>query len=153
MRALITLSLLFASSAAAAQTPPPAATCNIRSPGLNFGIYSALDQAPGTALGRIDLSCLPLVATAGVRVSLSSGSSAQPLDRAMTNGDATLRYNLFADPGHHLVLGDGSNGTVEPVQLTRGLGRASFRVYGVIWPRQAVPAGDYSDTVRIDVEF
>lgn len=153
MRTLITLSaLLLAASPVAAQIPPEAG-CDIRTPGINFGLYSALDRSPQSALGLIELVCFPPAATAGARVTLSSGRSGQPLERTLTYGGATLNYNLYADPAHNRVLGDGTNGTVAPLQLTRGLGRSLFRVYGVIWPGQRVPAGDYSDTVRIEVEF
>lgn len=131
----------------------PEVSCTIRASGMNFGLYSALDQAPSTTLGRIDVVCLPPAATLGIKVSLSPGLSGQPLDRVMTNGEAELHYNLYADPAHQQVLGDGSNGTVPPVQLTRALGRSNFRVYGSIRARQAVPAGEYSDTVRVEIEF
>lgn len=150
MRTLI-LALLALPAPALAQEAEP--SCFIRTPGMNFGLYSSLDHAHLTTLGRIEVDCFPPGGTAGLKISLSAGRSGQPLDRTMTRGDAELRYNLYGDPAHHRVLGDGSNGTVTPVQLTRSLGRASFRVYGVIWARQAVPAGEYSDTVRIEIEF
>lgn len=153
MRALI-LTLLLTPAPALAQVPPPAAgSCAIRSPGINFGLYSALDQSANTALGRIDVVCAPGVGVGVLRVTLSPGRSAQALDRTMGRGDAHLRYNLYADPSYQRVLGDGSSGTVTLVQRNRALGRASFRIYARIWPRQSVPAGEYSDNVRIVVEF
>lgn len=152
MRALILIAALLVPDPAAAQSTPPDAGCRIRSHGVNFGLYSALDPGPSTSLGRIELVCDP-AAAGSVRVTLSAGRSARPLDRAMTRGDAALHYNLFADAAHNRVLGDGSNGTVEPVPQSRSPTRATYPVYGLIWPRQAVPAGEYADTVRIEVEF
>lgn len=152
MRTLLLIPLLFALPAPAlAQEADP--SCFIRVTGLNFGLYSSLDPGHASSLGRIEVDCFPPAETAGLKVTLSAGRSGQPLDRVMTHGDAELRYNLYADPARHRVLGDGSNGTVTPAQTTRALGRANFRVYGVIWARQAVPAGEYSDTVRIEIEF
>lgn len=150
--ALALVALAVAPGSAVAQTTPEL-SCAIRTTGLNFGVYSALEQAPVTAVGRIDVACIPPAVTATMKISLSTGRSGQLQDRMMTYRDAPLRYNLYADPAHQRILGDGSSGTIAPFQQTRLIGRSSFRVYGIIWPRQAVPAGEYSDSVRIEVEF
>ncbi|KQW82300.1 spore coat protein U domain-containing protein [Brevundimonas sp. Root1279] len=156
MRTLIAaplcVALAVAPRLALAQTTPEV-SCAIRTTGLNFGVYSALEPAPATTVGRIDVVCIPPAVTATMKVSLSTGRSGQLQDRTMTFRDAPLHYNLYADPAHQRILGDGSSGSVAPFQSTRLIGRSSFRVYGIIWPRQAVPAGEYSDAVRIEVEF
>jgi spore coat protein U-like protein len=148
MRALIVMLLL-----AAAAQPPPGGSCRIRSPGIEFGPYSALDPFPTMYIGRIDVDCRGT--TAGVlRVTISSGRSGNPVDRTLSAGTSQLHYNLYVDPAHRLVAGDGTTGTVALVPLLRSFGgRNTFRVYAVIPPRQAVPAGDYADYLTIEVEF
>lgn len=152
MRALILPALLACLASAAAQ-PPAGSACLIRTPGLDFRPYRALDPFPNIAIGRIGVDCRG--STAGVlRVTISSGRSGNPIDRRLSQGSHLLRYNLYADPARRLVAGDGSAGTVALVPLLRRLGgRNIFRIFGVIPPRQAVPAGDYADYLRVVVEF
>lgn len=77
----------------------------------------------------------------------------EQIERVMTNGDDELRYNLYADPGHHYVLGDGFGGTVTPVTRSRRLGRSNFRIYGYVPPHQKVRPGIYTDIIHVTVEF
>ncbi|RJF85793.1 spore coat U domain-containing protein [Sphingomonas cavernae] len=154
MRALIAFALLATPALAAAQPAPGNRSCSVRVHGLNFGVYDGLTAAPDLSLGRIELRCLPLGSSAGARVTLSTGNSGQYQDRVMTNGPHELRYNLYADPTRRRILGDGTGSTIPlPPRLTREFGPSVFRVFGIIHPRQLVPAGEYTDTIRIDVEF
>jgi spore coat protein U-like protein len=154
MRALILLSALLAVTPAVAQTPTtPGFRCTVRSTGLNFGPYSALDRAANTASTVIEVACPTSGEVAAVRILLSPGRSGQPLDRTMTRGRDDLRYNVYTEPSYHRVAGDGSNGTVAPIRLVRGPGHATFRLYGKVFPGQSVRDGEYDDTLRVTVEF
>lgn len=150
MRALIAL-LLLAPLPAAAQ----AGSCRIELTGLDFGPYRSLDRAPVTTIARLNIRCTPRPGGAGVpSVILTTGSSNQYSERYMTSGMYVLRYNLYADPAHRLVLGDGSTGTISfPAPRTRAIGRASWAIFGAIAPGQRVPAGIYTDALLIQVEF
>lgn len=157
MRALIVISALLALPVltplrAAAQTTA-FARCTIDTDPLNFGPYNALDQAPNTAMSRIEVTCDPPDRVNAVRLSLSPGRSGRHHDRTMTRWGEPLHYNIHTDPGHRRVAGDGSNGTVAPIRLHRGSGRATFRLYGQILPRQRVREGEYDDTLRVTIEF
>lgn len=152
MRALILPTLLAWPAMAIAQ-PPPGDSCRIRSPGIDFGVYSALDPFPRMVTTQIDVDCRGGGAGA-VRVTISPGHSGNPLDRTLDQGNARLHYNLYIDPARRLVAGDGTTGTVALIPVFRSFGgRNLFRIYAVIPPRQAVPAGDYADTLTIEVEF
>ncbi|WP_332659406.1 Csu type fimbrial protein [Brevundimonas sp.] len=157
MRALIMIAALLAPPLL---TPVPAAAqttisprCLIRTEPMSFRPYSALDQAPNTTTSQIEVVCDPLDRISLVRISLSQGRSGRHHDRTMTRGGSVLHYNIHTDPGHRRVAGDGTNGTVAPVRLQRGAGRATFRLYGIIPPRQRIRDGEYDDTLRVTIEF
>jgi spore coat protein U-like protein len=151
MRALIMIAALL--------TPLPAAAqifdrvrCSIQSQDLNFGPYSTLDPAPNTANTHIEVTCDPPGEVFFVQLFVSDGR-AEPLDRIMSRGRNDLHYNIYTDPTYRRVAGDGSNGTVAPIRIVSGPGRATFRLYGKIPARQLVEAGQYDDRLRLTVEF
>jgi spore coat protein U-like protein len=157
VRALISLALLLIAGAAHAQAPSAAAVaaCRIRILPLVYGSYHVLSAARTITVGQIQVRC-PLVFPAGVRIGISTGASGDYFDRVMVNGANQLHYNLYADAARTQVVGDGSAGTATlgSTSLARGgAGLAVFRLYGAIAPNQAVPAGDYSDTLQVDVIF
>jgi spore coat protein U-like protein len=154
MRAVTILTLLPAlltAGSAAAQS----GACRISVTGLVFAPYRSLNASPTTNIGRLDVFCIPGAGGAAVPVvTLSAGASGNYIDRTMTSGSSELHYNLYADPNRRLVLGDGTAGTVGfPSPRTRAIGRATWPIFGVIPPGQRVPAGNYSDTLLIEVEF
>lgn len=154
MRALIVLPVLLVlltAAPAAAQT----AVCRITVTGLAFAPYRSLNASPTTNIGRLDVFCLPGAGSAALPVvTLSAGGSGNYIDRTMTSGTSELHYNLYGDPNRRLVLGDGTAGTISfPPPRTRAIGRATWPIFGVIPPGQRVSAGNYSDTLLIQVEF
>ncbi|RZJ00557.1 MAG: hypothetical protein EON90_07100 [Brevundimonas sp.] len=157
MRALTLITALLAPAVLA---PPPAAAqtttvprCSIQTDPMLFRPYSALDQAPNTTTSQIEVTCDSPDRISLVRISLSPGRSGRHHDRTMTRGGSVLHYNVHTDPGHRRVAGDGTNGTVAPIRLQRGPGRATFRLYGIIPPRQRIRDGEYDDTLRVTIEF
>lgn len=153
MRLLI---VLLAAGFALAPLPVMAqtATCRINVTGLTFAPYRSLDRSPVTSIGRIDVIC-PGGGAGGVpRVTLSAGGSGNHIDRTMTSGAAELHYNLYVDSTRRRVLGDGTAGTTPlPPPRTRAFGIGTWAIFGAIAPGQRVPAGDYSDTLLIEVAF
>ena len=82
------------------------------------------------------------------------GTTFEGPERVMVSGSAELHYNLYAEPTRRQVLGDGSEGTIAfPALRSRGVRRVSWPVFGAIAPGQRVPAGIYTDTLLIQVEF
>lgn len=59
------------------------------------------------------------------------------------------------DFNHLRVAGDGTSGSDPlPASLAESaIGRRIFRVYGLIPPNQAVPAGEYFDVIEVVVTF
>ncbi|MDC7677513.1 Csu type fimbrial protein [Asticcacaulis machinosus] len=136
-----------------AQAQSQATSCNLNSADIDFGQYNFVDATARTAIGKVVVNCQP-VPPMGMVIKVSAGFSGQPLDRYMTNGNHRLRYNLYADPAHQVVAGNGLGGT-QPLSRppSRELGPVTYRIFGMIPPRQAVPAGGYYDTLIIEVEF
>jgi spore coat protein U-like protein len=159
MRALILPGALLAALLVALAPTPTAAQifdgrCNVHTQEFNFGVYSALDQAPTTTWAQIEVTCNRVEGVRTVQIALSPGSSGNALDRTMNRGGGhLLHYNIYMDPGHHRVVGDGTNGTVAPINLLLNGGRATFRFYGKIPPRQVVRDGNYDDRLRVTVEY
>ncbi|RYY34009.1 MAG: hypothetical protein EOP59_16900, partial [Sphingomonadales bacterium] len=140
MRALMLPLALLAPLPAIAQ----AGSCRIRATDLEFGRYSALDRAPNTALGRIEVECRPGGAAPLPHITITAGYSGQFADRTMLLATAELHYNLYADAAMRLVLGNGTEGTTAfPAPRTRAIGRGSWVIFGTILPQQRVPAGIY----------
>lgn len=154
MRVLTLLAIvaLFAPAPASAQVFD--GRCNIHTQELDFGPYGALDQAPTTARGQIEVTCNRIDGVFVVQIAISSGNSGNALDRTMTRGGGyVLHYNLYSDPGHNRVIGDGSNGTVAPIRPLLNGGRATFGLYGRIPAGQSVRDGRYDDRLRVSIEF
>lgn len=154
MRALtlLTLALWLAATAATAQPTAPPQKCRIDVVDADFGTYSTLSPSPDMATATFLVVCTPPALGQQVLLSISAGRSGRFLDRAMTHGYRELHYNLYAEPSHQRVVGDGSNGTVR-LTSTRGRGGGVFRAYGLIPAGQAVSSGNYSDNLHVEVEF
>lgn len=138
---------------AIAQPVQAARTCIIRVSPIDFGVYDQRDPAPTPSVGRVLVQCLRSVVLGGPKVTLTAGYSGRLLDRTMLSGRGALHYNLYTDPAHQFVAGDGTQGTSPLAQAFRSVGITAFRFYGAIGPRQLIPAGEYSDDVQVEVEF
>ena len=136
---------------ATAQTAPDLG-CRIVVTALDFGQYSALSPFPDFALGRVLVDCR---ASGDVpsRVTVSAGRGGNPHRRVLSNGPNVLFYNIYTDAARHRVAGDGSGGTEPLVPRLRGGRRNIFVMFGAIMPMQPVPAGNYDDRLRVELEF
>lgn len=135
------------------------ADCTVSADNVVFGNYSFLDASPREVTGNIQVSC-SLIGLISILVSyeiiLSTGNSGNYAARTMTNGAHQLQYNLFTEPLHHNVWGDGNAGTLT---VTDGylLGLLTtvrnYPVYGMIPAGQNISTGMYSDTIMITVNY
>jgi spore coat protein U-like protein len=156
MRALILAALLALAPAAATAAPPmPSPNCLMNVQSLDFGLYNRTSIEPNTSVGAIQVKCLGVkLVGAAFRVLLRGGASDNPIDRFMTRGDKVLHYNIYVDPGRRQIAGDLTDYTFLPRTRARlGSPLAIYRLYGAIPPGQLVPAGEYTDTLQIEVEF
>lgn len=174
--AVLALIVVLLPSFAAAQSRA-LVRCTIRVIEPAFGTYDPLRPTPDLAAGRVELNCPDAGQAPLARITLSQGQSGNYLDRVMRAGREDLHYNLYADQARHQIAGDGTSGTVPlfssgfgsgtgtaqrrkraadpplPVHGTPRNSMATFPFYGAIAPRQNVPADEYSDRIRAEVEF
>ena len=117
-----------------------------------FGTYNVFATTALTVNGSISVSC---VGNGGATVQLDKGQhSSSFVSRAMqqTGGTDLLNYNLYTGAATTIVWGDGTGGTT--TQTVSGHNpSALLTVFGKVGAGQDVPAGSYTDTVVITVNF
>jgi spore coat protein U-like protein len=138
-RSLALLALLVLPGAAMAE-------CSLNLIGLAFGSYDPFAATDTDITGSVSVSC---DTDTSVQISLSAGFGPFAA-RQMKNGASLLFYNLYTDPSHLSLWGDGSPGT----NLVSFSGTAgSYTVYGRIPAGQNVPVGAYGDTITVTLTF
>jgi spore coat protein U-like protein len=123
-----------------------AAGCSVSTLGLNFGAYDVFSILDTDITGTVNVSCQTSMSYS---ISLSSGGGSYSA-RALVSAGSLLNYNLYLDPTHLSIWGDGSatTGTVSGSGTT-----GSYTVYGRIPARQNVVAGIYTDMMTVTVTF
>jgi spore coat protein U-like protein len=146
MRTLACVLLFCAGSTAA---PPAGATCGTFSVvSVVFGSYDSLSSHSLDSAGSVTVSC---DAGDSFSIALSSGQGTF-LGRQMVGGSNVMMYNLFTDAQRSVIWGDGTNGTV----VVSGSGSGTsviYTVYGRIPGGQNLPAGAYSDSIVVTLNF
>ena len=145
--------LLFASEAAAqteegtfAVRASVVADCDLTTQDLDFGVYDPTSAKSGQTV--LTLRCTP---GSAATLTLDGGGSGNPQARRMA-GPANLNYQLYRDA----AMLDPINTAEAAFELgaAENTGAAvPYTVYGQIPANQAVPAGDYLDTIRVTVAF
>jgi spore coat protein U-like protein len=151
----IAATLLLLSLAPGAQ----AASCQIAATDLAFGQYRFNSDVDVLSTVTISIeNCVP--DAEGVEVSysiaISAGNSADFADRAMGGFGGALHYNIYVDPGHTLVWGDGGAGTVDvsgsftvPIETS-----ASHTGYARIPAGQTdLSPGPYADQLTVLISY
>lgn len=130
-------------------------TCKIESTSnVNFTTYdptSTTDTA--TNSGQIRVKCTKgSTSTIYMGAGTASGAtcSGTPV-RKMANGADLLTYNLYQNNGYTTVWGCDSSNQYSYTASNNGW--QNLTVYGVIPAGQDVPAGSYTDTVTVTVNF
>jgi spore coat protein U-like protein len=125
-----------------------AAKCTISTSGLSFGNYDVFSTTNTDITGTINVNCTNKTSYV---LSLSTGSGTYS-SRTMKSGTNILAYNLFLDPTHLTIWGDGSAGTGTVSGSGTGANTATT-VYGRIAARQNVRVGTYSDVITVTVTY
>ncbi len=133
-------------------------SCSASTTGVAFGNYSPINLLPASAAGNVRVFCtVALVSVnAQINISLSPGGSGSFSPRSLSSGANQLPYNLYSDAPTTIVWGDGTSGTGN---VTHNLPIAvlgttvNSPVYGKIPAAQYVPAGSYTDTITVTVEY
>jgi spore coat protein U-like protein len=122
-------------------------TCTVTTNGaLDFGTYNGTAVSSFTSFS---VSCTG-AATDNYDVSakLTSGNSWTVRD---TGGNA-LNYSIFSDAGHANAWTDLTAANSNILSVTGGSSAQTF-VYGEMAAGQSGPAGDYYDTVTVDISY
>lgn len=137
-----------------------AASCAIGATDLAFGPYRYHASPAVDATATVSIHSCVDDGDPGVsyEISISAGSSNDFADRVMAGpGGAQLHYNVFVDPGHAAVWGDGSGGTTTVSgSFTVGPGStsASHTVHGRIPGAQnGLEPGTYADSLVITIDY
>lgn len=121
--------------------------CDVSVSFVNFG--SVDFRAGGAITGRLSVRCDRPQAFA---IAASSGHGSYRDRRMRGPGGAEIRYNLFVDPAHRQIWGDGrADGTTLVVGKTDGR-EASHVIYGFVLKGQSAPPGQYSDALVVTLE-
>jgi len=132
------------------------ALCSVVATPLDFGNYDGGRSSPIDVTATISVSCTPAADQPSVHLSftialISAGPAGQ---RQLNAGREALRYELYANAGRSLVLGDGTGGTT----TLNGSGiathlaplRQNFTVHGRVLARQRrAPAAAYTDIMSL----
>ena len=138
------LALLLALLATAAE-----AACEVEFRLVDFG---QLDfRRGGRITGRVVVACdRPTAFT----LALTPGHGDYAERRMRGPKGAELRYNLYVDPGHRHVWGDGvSDGTAVIRGETDGGRPTTITVHGRVPGGQRVPPGAYADNLAVSLTF
>jgi len=123
------------------------AACTLEMQPVLFGSYDALSGRAVRGVGQIQVQCIP---SSDYVLSLHPGQGSYNA-RELRSDRGTIFYNLYLDPPHTRVWGDGSSGTET---ATGNGGDNRHTIYGRIDANQRkVPAGDYFDQILVTVEF
>jgi spore coat protein U-like protein len=133
----------------ATERPAAAQYCSVATTSISFGIYDVFSTVALASTGSVTVRCL---FSPGVAVWLDKGINAPTnLPRQLASGGNRLDYNLYIDAAHTAVWGDPNPNHQDtglllwwPITLT---------VYAQIPAGQDVPAGTYTDTVTVTINF
>jgi spore coat protein U-like protein len=125
---------------------------------VSFGTYNPLAGAPAAATGTVTVSCT--VTVVGLleswTVALGTGNSGSFSARKLLSGPSALVYNLYTSGAYSSVWGDGSGATslISGSQfMAVGTTTINYTVYGRIPAGQDAPAGTYTDTIVVTLNY
>ena len=135
-----------------------ASNCIITTTAAAFAAYDPIVSNQTTALdssnGKVTIACAKgIMATIGLGAGLNA-ASATGTSRALIDGTGThfLNYELYNESSHTTVWTDTSGGFLAPAAAPSRAPR-DVTVYGRVPAGQNVPAGAYTDTILVTVNF
>ena len=154
---LLAVTAFLAAPAQAQETLGQIDNCAVSATGVAFGNFTGQHL---TSTGQIVMICTGRGSRNRFTVTLSTGSSGTYDQRQMRNGVSsfanTLGYNLYLDPQHTTIWGDGRRPTEEFAGEINFAGNIAVKVlvvYGDL-PAHAMPhPGMYQDQITAEVDF
>lgn len=123
------------------------ADCQLTARDLDFGTYSGANNSRVNT--TMDLKCTP---GSAVTISLDGGGTGNPQARAMTGQGANLGYQLYKDNAYSQPID--TNGAAFQLSNQENTGQTvTYTLYGQVPSGQNVPAGNYTDTVRVTASY
>jgi len=125
--------------------------CSIDAVNINFGVYDVFAVTDKTATGSVTVRCTK---GATVRVDLDDGMNGPA--RKMSNGGATLNYDLYSDAAMSSRWGAGASGVnpYSPSATATSTAATATTVYAKLPQGQtSATPGSYTDTVVATVNF
>jgi spore coat protein U-like protein len=146
-RSAITAAFVLALLATAA--PAAAASCSVSPQALTLGSYDPFATAPQDAVTGIAITC---DVETSVVIAIGPGNGDYGA-RTMTGGAQALLYNLYIDPAHSRVWGDGTNGS-STVSSTAVATSTAIPVYARAPARQTqLKPGSYTDILWVSITY
>src|SRR5687768_10780403 len=86
-----------------------AAKCTVSTTSINFGTYNVFSSNPIDSMATLTYNCNG--GAQNVMVTLDAGDNGSFSARLLARNTERLSYNLFVDPSHSVVWGNGTAGT------------------------------------------
>ena len=134
---------------------PAHAECSVESGKIDFPAYDVYGTTPIDGVGELRYMCSPdqKDVTPTIRIVFGPATDGT-FTRVMSHGSEKLKYNVYLDPSRTAIWGDGSAGTMTYVAACCAVGKfAVLSMYGRIPAGQDVEAGNYVDSLLMNLEF
>jgi spore coat protein U-like protein len=120
---------------------------------LDFGAYDPTTAIPTDSSATLTYSCSS-ARSRPVLIDLDAGQYGTFTTRMMALGSDRLTYNLYTTTTRNVIWGDGTGSTSEVSSVPQGQTHgATVPIYGRVDMSQWVPAGTYTDTVVVTLNF
>lgn len=133
------------------------AACSLTVTNVVYGTYTPARYAPLDGMGNISVACDAIQGQSiAYTLVLNSGSSGAYGVRKMGNLGYAINYNNYLDAARTQIWGDGNAGSrvlTDGYSGISGLNVRNYTVYGRIPGNQAVPAGNYSDSIIVTLTY
>lgn len=125
--------------------------CILDASDLAFGNYDPTSASAVDATTTVQVTCTTGTSfTVGLNAGLASGATVTT--RKLQNGANLLAYQLYSNAGRTTNWGN-TPGTDTPAATVATTTPTTLTVYGRLAALQNVPAGSYSDTVTVTVNY
>lgn len=126
-------------------------SCSVSANPLAFGSYDPTATAPLDATTTLSVLCTVGTSfTVGLNAGTAPGATVTA--RQMTNGASALNYALYQGAARTTIWGN-TPGTNTPPPTTALATPSTLTVYGRVPASQNVPAGGYTDTITVTVNY
>ncbi|MBV8639224.1 MAG: spore coat protein U domain-containing protein [Candidatus Eremiobacteraeota bacterium] len=151
--AVVALACPFAIHPLKASATRPYYGCRFNPLTLSFGQYDVFNPNATPIAGSLTYVCAHM--EDDVHISISAGQSNTYINRYMTNTadpKQRLRYQLSLSPDCGRPFGDGFDDS-DDYDLDPRTETGSIHIFGVVYPRQDVSAGRYSDQLEVTINY